>query len=81
MCASDLPEHPGTYGKYAHVQGSVDDFLARKQEDIDLEDRRGFAPDATRVSARGKFAHLGLSSEEFERETQAEIDREDGVRP
>jgi hypothetical protein len=27
-------------GKYAHVNTSVDDFLARKREEIDLEERR-----------------------------------------
>jgi hypothetical protein len=31
---------PSAYGKYAHVRGSVDEFIARKQEEIELEDRR-----------------------------------------
>ena len=28
------------HGRFAHLPGSVDEFLARKQEDIDLEDRK-----------------------------------------
>jgi hypothetical protein len=27
-------------GKYAHVKTSVDDFLARKREEVELEERR-----------------------------------------
>jgi hypothetical protein len=34
------PKRPSFLGKYAHLPGSVDDFLRRKQEDIELEYRR-----------------------------------------
>jgi hypothetical protein len=34
------PDRPSALGKYRDVLGSSDDFAARKQHEIDLEDRR-----------------------------------------
>jgi len=63
-------------GAPAHLPGGVDEFLQRKQAEIDLEDR------ATRIrAARGSLAHLPGSIDEFLQRKQAEIDLEDRRTP